>query len=61
MDNASQDQIAQLTLKFQLAHFVVSKSKPFKLYVDFTDFECDVRNVKTGSGYLHTSSCIEIL
>lgn len=28
MANTSQDQIAQLTLKFQLAHSAVSKSKP---------------------------------
>ena len=56
-----QDQIAQLTLKFQLAHFVVSKSKLFKLYANFTEFECDVHNVKIGSGYLNTSSFIEIL
>lgn len=60
MDNASQDQIAQLTLKFQLAHFVVSKSKPFKLYADFAEFDCDVHNVKIGSGQLNTS-WIEII
>ena len=52
MIKTSQDQIAQLTLIFQLAHFVVSKSKPFKLYAD---------SVKIGSGYLNTSSCIEII
>ena len=58
MANASQDQIAQLTLKFQLAHFVVSKSKPSKLYTNFAESEHDVHNVKIGSGYLNTSSCI---
>ena len=56
-----QDQIAQLTLKFQLAHFVVSKSKLLKPYDNFAEFECDVHNVKIGSGYLNTSSFIEIL
>ena len=61
MANTFQDQVAQLTLKFQLAYFVVSKSKPFKLYADFAEFECDVHNVKIGSGYLNISSCIEII
>ena len=54
LSNASQDQIVQLTLKFQLAHFVVSKSKPYKLYADFVEFDRDVRHVKTGSGYSNT-------
>ena len=44
--NASHDQIAQLTLKLQLVHFAVSKSKPFKLYANFGEFECGVHNVR---------------
>ena len=48
-------------IKDSISTFRVSKSKPFKLYADFAEFDCDVHNVKIGSGQLNTSSWIEII
>jgi len=51
----------QLVKKFQLAHFVAARGKPFKLYSDFVKFERNVHSVNLGTGFLTDTACKEIL
>ena len=44
---------SQLTLKFQLAHFVVSQGKAFKLYEHLAKFEI--------GAYLNDKDCTEMM
>ena len=48
----SLSQAKELTMKFQLAHFLTVKCKPLQDFETFINFEKDVHKVKLGSGYL---------
>ena len=61
MQKLSTRHFSQLTKKFQLAHFVVSKAKSFKLYSDIAKFEKDIHKVDLGDSYTSDTSCAEMV
>ena len=50
----------QLTRKFQLAHFVISKPQSHSFYSDLTKFSRDVLNVNLETGYLSDTQEVKL-
>lgn len=55
------EQQDQLVKKFQLAHFLATQGKSFRLYEQLVAFERDVHQVKLGRAYATDTACAEML